>query len=85
VLDEKYLQTLAKEIKGRYVRGDSIPAVLGAIREQPPARRDRAPFAIDWLLAALAGVLLVAAYLPHHPLKLFRRLRARLQFSAGKA
>ena len=85
VLDEKYLQTLAKEIKGRYIRGDSIPTVLGAIREQPPARRDRAPLVIDWLLAALAGVLLVAAYLPHHPRHFLRLLRAKLQLSAGKA
>jgi mxaL protein len=84
VLDEKYLQALAQEVKGRYIKGDSIPAVLGAIRAQPPARRDRAPLTIDWLLAALAGVLLVAAYLPHHPRHHLRLLRRKLQFSAGK-
>jgi mxaL protein len=85
VLDEKYLQALAKEVKGRYIKGDSIPAVLGAIRAQPPARRDRAPLTIDWLLAALAGVLLVVAYLPHHPRHFLRLLRHKLQLSAGKA
>lgn len=85
VLDEKYLHTLAKEIKARYVRGDSIPAVLSAIRAQPPARRDRAPFGIDWLLASLAGILLVGAYLPRHFLHGLRRLGSRFQFSAGKA
>jgi mxaL protein len=84
VLDEKYLQALAKEIKGRYVRGDSTPPVLSAIREQPPARRDRAPFGIDWLLATLAGMLLVGAYLPRHSLQIVQRLSSRLQFSAGK-
>jgi mxaL protein len=85
VLDEKYLQALAKEVKGRYIKGDSIPVVLNAIRAQPPARRDLAPLTIDWLLAALAGVLLVVAYLPHHPRHFLRLLRHKLQLSAGKA
>jgi mxaL protein len=77
VLDEKYLQELAKEIKARYIRGDSIPAVLSAIKEQPPARRDRAPMKIDGLLAALAALLLLAAYVPPHPQHLIRALWLR--------
>ena len=77
VLDEKYLQELAKEIKARYVRGDNLPAVLQAIRHQPPARRDRAPLQIDWLLAALAGALLLVAYAPPRPWHLLHRLWQR--------
>lgn len=85
VLDEKYLVSLAKEIKARYVRGDSVQSVTRAVLAQPPARRDRAPMSIDWLLALLAGTLLVGAYLPRHPLHLLRQLRYRVQPSAGKA
>jgi len=77
VLDEKYLQELAKAIKARYIRGDSFPAVMTAIREQNPARRDRAPVQIDWLFAALAGLMLIAAYLPPHPLHVMRALWQR--------
>jgi mxaL protein len=77
VLDEKYLQELAKEIKARYIRGDSFPAVMTAIREQKPARRDHAPLQIDWLFAALAGLMLIAAYLPPHPLHVVRALWQR--------
>ena len=84
VLDEKYLQSLAKEIKARYIRGDSTQAVLAAVKQQPPARRDRAPFGIESLLAALAGLLLVAAYLPRHPRHYLHLLRTRL-YPSGRA
>lgn len=81
VLDEKYLQELAKEIKARYIRGDSFPTVMAAIREQKPARRDRAPLQIDWLFAALAGLMLIAAYLPRHPVYYLLFLRRKFQLS----
>jgi mxaL protein len=77
VLDEKYLQELAKEIKARYIRGNSFPAVIAALKEQPPVRRDWAPMEANWLLAALAALLLVAAYVPSHPRHLIRALWLR--------
>jgi mxaL protein len=64
VLDEKYLKTLAGEIHAIYLRGDSTPNVITALHKQPPVRRDTAPLHIDWLLAAIAGLLLVTASLP---------------------
>jgi mxaL protein len=72
-LDETYLKSLAKEIKANYLRGDSLPAVLTAIRQQKPTHRDRAPFGIHWLLASMAGVLLLVSYLPRKPLTLLSR------------
>jgi mxaL protein len=75
-LDEEYLKTVAKEVSGQYVRGDSLQAVLAAMKQQKPARRDTAPLEIHWILATLAGLLLLAAYLPRHPLGV---LRHRLQ------
>lgn len=74
-LDEKHLEELAKEIKGRYLRGDSIAALLTAIRQQKPTSRDRAPFEIHWLLAGIAGLLLLAAHLPWLQLGQMRRFR----------
>jgi mxaL protein len=74
-LDEDYLKALSKEVSAQYVRGDSLRAVLAAMKEQKPARRDIAPLEIHWLLAALAGVLLLTAHLPRHPLGMLRHLR----------
>ena len=68
-LDEKYLQGMTKEINAKYVNGDSVQAVLSAMKNQPPARRDKAKFELKWLLAGAAGLLFLAAYLPKHPIK----------------
>jgi mxaL protein len=67
-LDETYLQDLAKEINGMYVRADSVSSILDAMKKQKPARRDNAKFELRWVLAALAGVLFIFAYLPKHPI-----------------
>lgn len=68
-LDEKYLQTMTKEINAQYVNGDSVQSVLAAMKKQPPARRDKAKFELKWVLAGVAGLLFLAAYLPKHPIK----------------
>src|SRR5690606_95303 len=61
-LDEEYLKSLAKEINAKYVRGNKLQNILSAMKEQRPARRDIAPYKIDWILAGLAGALLLLAY-----------------------
>jgi len=83
-LDENYVKSLAKEVSGQYLRGDSLQAVLSAMRAQKPARRDTAPLEIHWMLAALAGLLLLAAYLPRHPLGIIRHKLQGTQLAKGK-
>jgi mxaL protein len=78
VLNEQYLKELTAEINARYVRGDSLHNILAAMREQRPARRDIAPYGIDWLLASAAGILLLLAHFPKHPLQEMRTVIARL-------
>ncbi|MGB7815953.1 MAG: VWA domain-containing protein [Methylotenera sp.] len=68
-LDEKYLQSLAKEVNGNYVNGNNLQNILVAMKKQPPARRDKAAFELKWIFAGLAGLLFLAAYLPKHPIK----------------
>lgn len=68
-LDENYLKSVAKEINGMYVRGDSVQNVLGAMKKQKPARRDKSGFELRWILAGLAGILFILAYTPKHPLQ----------------
>jgi len=65
-LDEEYLKDLSKQVSGNSVRGDSVQSVLSAMKKQKPARRDLAPFNLDWVLAGLAGLLLIGAYIPRH-------------------
>lgn len=67
-LDEKYLQSVAKEIHAQYVNGKSLRAVLSAMKKQPPARRDKAKFELKWVFASLAGLVFLAAYMPKHPI-----------------
>lgn len=70
-LDEAYLKEISEEIGAIYTRGDKVQTVLAAMKKQKPARRDIAPFDIAWILAALAGILLLSAYYSKHP---FRRM-----------
>ena len=66
-LQEEYLQSLAKEVSANYVHGDSLQSILSAMKKQKPARRDIAPYDVQWILASIAGLLLLAAYLPSKP------------------
>jgi mxaL protein len=68
-LDEKYLESITKEIDGKYVNGDSVQDVLSAMSKQPPARRNKADFDLRWALAGLAGLLFLLAYIPKQPIK----------------
>lgn len=83
-LDEKYLSSLAKDVNGNYVNGDSVQNVLAAMQKQPPARRSKAAFELKWVFASLAGLSFLAAYMPKHPIKetkeIVNQLIARKRF-----
>ncbi|HSH72521.1 MAG TPA: VWA domain-containing protein [Methylophilaceae bacterium] len=83
-LDEEYLKSISKEISANYVRGDSVQSVLSAMKKQKPARRDIAPFEVDWILAGLAGLLLIAAYIPRHIGKALGLLWRQVTFRFNK-
>ena len=79
-LQEEYLQDIAKQVSGDYVRGDGLQSILSAMNKQKPARHDIAPYDIQWILASLAGLLLLAAYMPKKPVQVFTAwLKALLQ------
>ena len=73
-LDQEYLKLMTKEIGAQYVNGDSLQAVLSAMKKQPAARKDNARFDLKWVLAGLAGLLFLAAYFPKHPVQEIRHL-----------
>jgi len=78
-LQEEYLKDLAKQVSGDYVRGDSLQSILSAMKHQKPARRDIAPYEIQWIVASLAGILLLMAYLPKQPINQLSKWLKRKQ------
>lgn len=65
-LSENTMQAMAKEIGASYVRGDTYQKLKSAMRQQKPARREWTFFSLSSVLSALAGLLLIAAYMPWH-------------------
>ncbi len=67
-VDEAYLKAMTKEIEASYVLGSSLDNVIQAMKKQKPARNEVAPFVLSPILAVLAGLFVIAAYLPKHPI-----------------
>jgi len=89
-VDEAYLKSMTKEIDANYVLGSSLDNVIQAMKKQKPARNDIAPFLLSPFLAALAGLFIIAAYMPKHPVSVFRSqwqtyLKRRKSKQAAKA
>ena len=53
-LDEKYLKSLAQEVKGNYVNGKDIKGILSAMKKQPSAWRDDTEVKLRNLFSFLA-------------------------------
>lgn len=72
-LAENYLQSTSKEINAQYIRAENAHQLIEAMKNQKPARREKAPFSLAWVMATLAGFILLSAYIP------WRTLRQRQQ------
>lgn len=93
-LDQHYMESVAKEVGATFIVGNNVHTVLDAMKHQKPARRDIAPFDLSWLMASLAGLMLLAAYFSKHPiaqlgevLRLYKKqlIRKRMQNEAAIA
>lgn len=58
----EYLKHLSTEIGGHYLDGDDPHAVLQKIQQHSSPRYEIIAYPIDWLLAILAGVCIISAY-----------------------
>ncbi|MBA3695676.1 MAG: VWA domain-containing protein [Methylotenera sp.] len=88
-VDEAYLKSITKEIDATYILGSNLDNVIQAMKKQKPARNDIAPFLLSPILAGLAGLFVIAAYMPKHPVSVFKNqwqtfLRRRKTKSATK-
>jgi len=68
-LAEPYLQSTSKEINAQYIRPENAHQLIDAMKNQKPARREKAPFSLGWLMATLAGFVLLSAYIPWRKLR----------------
>lgn len=68
-----YLKSVAKEINGIYIYGDSVRPILNAIKKQKPARYDVAPFPLDKVLASLAAIFILMTHRQSHPMQQIRQ------------
>ena len=59
------------------------------MKNQPPARREKTAFDLKWILASLAGLLFLSAYLPKHPIKeskeMFNQFMSRRKRHSAKS
>lgn len=91
-LDSEYLENVAREIGGDYVSGDNLHNLLDAMKKQKPARHDIAPYNLSSVLAGLAALLLLLAYMGKHPwaqiqscLKFYKKELLKNRVSANEA
>lgn len=63
--DADYLKALASEIKGQYVEGQDTPQFYEYVQDQKPAASFVTAYSIRWLYLSLAGLLILATFMPN--------------------
>jgi len=62
-LDEDYLKLLAQEIKGNYIKGDSVETILDAMEKQKAAWRDQSDYELRYFLSLLALIFFTLRFI----------------------
>ncbi|MDP8566754.1 vWA domain-containing protein [Methylophilus aquaticus] len=62
--DVDHLKALASDIKGQYIEGVDQPAFYDFVQSQTPAAKFVTAYSVKWLFLTLAGLLIIATYLP---------------------
>lgn len=68
-LREDYLKELASDIGARYIKAHAKESLLAALQQLPPAGRGAVAVPMGWLFAVLAGLCMLAEYLPRQRAK----------------
>jgi mxaL protein len=74
-LDEKYLISLAKIIRGDYIKGDNINNIMSKMKEQKAAWRDKSDFQLRNIFALLALIFFIMRFIT------FNKIKALLKIS----
>ncbi len=68
-LDEKYLISLAKIIRGDYIKGDNINNIMSKMKEQKAAWRDKSDFQLRNIFAILALIFFIMRFITFNKIK----------------
>ena len=78
-LDEKYLKSLAKEVKGNYVNGSDLKEILSAMKKQPSAWRDDTEVQLRNIFSFFALVFFIMQFFS------INRVKSLLKIKYGKS
>ena len=78
-LDEKYLKSLAKEVKGNYINGGDIKNILTAMNKQPSAWRDNTEVQLRNIFSFLALFFFIIQFLT------INRVKSLINLKHGKS
>ena len=78
-LDEKYLKSLAQEVKGNYVNGSDLKEILSAMKKQPSAWRDDTEVQLRTLFSFFALVFFIMQFFS------INRVKSLLKIKYGKS
>ena len=73
-LDEEYLKELSTEIGAKYINASSVEALITGISQLPSEIKFSVKFALSWLFATLALLLMIAGYIPEIISQMNKRL-----------
>ena len=74
-LDEKYLMSLAEEVKGNYINGGDVKNILAAMKNQPSAWRDDTEVHLRNFFAFLALIFFLIQFLSINILKSLENIK----------
>ena len=78
-LDEKYLKSLAQEVKGNYVNGSDLKEILSAMKEQPSAWRDDTEVQLRNIFSFFALLFFIMQFFS------INRIKSLLKIKYGKS
>ena len=78
-LDEKYLKSLAQEVKGNYVNGSDLKEILSAMKKQPSAWRDNTEVQLRNILSFFALLFFIMQFFS------INRVKSLLKIKYGKS
>tara|TARA_B110000261_G_scaffold25041_1_gene27164 strand:+ start:531 stop:1499 length:969 start_codon:yes stop_codon:yes gene_type:complete len=78
-LDEKYLKSLAQEVKGNYVNGSDLKEILSAMKKQPSAWRDDTEVQLRNIFSFFALLIFIMQFFS------INRVKSLLKIKYGKS
>tara|TARA_B110000238_G_scaffold91001_1_gene99716 strand:- start:67 stop:1035 length:969 start_codon:yes stop_codon:yes gene_type:complete len=78
-LDEKYLKSLAQEVKGNYVNGSDLKEILSAMKKQPSAWRDNTEVQLRNIFSFFALLFFIMQFFS------INRVKSLLKIKYGKS